>query len=212
MKHRNRTLFKSYFPPLIQGGIKTQTRRILDPQPPASCPGGIHYIRRDQVVSAPKMEKDLIIWEEDGKNVPVDNPFGGSGDLIGVTQTWATSTEFDKLKPTELPDDCPIYLKDDGVKDWERQADGNLIGRWRSPLFMPNRFIQTWAEIDHMWVEFLHDISEQDIQAEGIMDLDFLKGIQPFERWRELWEKINGKESFEANPLVVAIKFKTLDR
>lgn len=86
------------------------------------------------------------------------------GTLCYVKEAWRTRIGFDSLKPTELPDNAPIYYEADG-QHWA--ADG----RYRHARFMPRRFARHWVEVTANRVERLGEISEEDAVAEGIEPL-----------------------------------------
>ncbi|MCY1314634.1 hypothetical protein D9M70_653080 [compost metagenome] len=78
-------------------------------------------------------------------------------------------------------------------------------------------------EITDVRVERLQDISEEQAVAEGVDRPENIKNVdvwdgaeralfnamnQPRDRFRRIWEDINGAESWESNPWVWAISFK----
>jgi hypothetical protein len=95
------------------------------------------------------------------------------------------------------------YLDD---QPWKVEKNTHRSLGWfkRSPLFMPKTFARHWLEIMDVKHERLHDISEQDARQEGCR-----RGIYGF---RLLWIKINGEDSWNANPMVRAVTFKLLDK
>jgi hypothetical protein len=103
---------------------------------------------------------------------------------------------------------------------WVREA-------WKPSIHMPKNAARIWLEVTDVKVERLHDISEEDAKAEGVG-----AGFQMNAGWPDylhiqngvcsvtqdtasvsfgtLWEFINGKESWEANPWVWVVSFKVL--
>lgn len=72
-------------------------------------------------------------------------------------------------------------------------------------------------EITNVRVERLNDISEEDARAEGCQgglqpypDDDPTRPIEPQQEFKELWQSIHGKGSWESNPWVWVIEFKVL--
>ena len=70
-------------------------------------------------------------------------------------------------------------------------------------------------EITDIRVERLQDISEQQALAEGVMsaerDIDpDGNGYSPLELFGGLWVKLNGMDSWSANPWVWVIEFKRI--
>jgi len=95
---------------------------------------------------------------------------------------------------------------------------------WKSPIFMPRWASRFTLENVAVRVERLQDISEADARAGGICELSLQQG-EPGAWWtadpkkpdiagqtaicayRKLWEKINGPDSWDANPYVWVVEF-----
>lgn len=92
--------------------------------------------------------------------------------------------------------------------------------------FMPKKYARIFLEITEVRVERLQDISEADAIAEGVELLlpgnsmgyrsyavsNGGGGVFPYVSFKTLWQKINGPESWEANPWVWCISFKRIER
>jgi hypothetical protein len=77
-------------------------------------------------------------------------------------------------------------------------------------MFMPRWASRITLEVTGVRVERLQDIREADIWAEGcsLGDRDLIETTQdPLTWYRDLWESINGKGSWAANPWVWVIEF-----
>jgi len=81
---------------------------------------------------------------------------------------------------------------------------------------IPRKFSRITLEVTGVRAERLLEITEEDAMAEGV-SLPFRgeaaprqKFPGPVELFRELWEKINGSGSWEANPWVWKISFKRI--
>lgn len=182
--------------PMVQAilaGRKTQTRRVVKPiQSDPRCLPPRHM--------APYMwggvqERDgngLPCWIGTHPNYPTgvkwfSCPYGGLGDRLWIRETYA------------CPDGDVLY-----------RADGDIDPRhwrWHSPRYMPRSASRILLEITHVRVEHLQDITEADIQAEGL-DIapnpydEFTDGFQ------SLWDRINGKHyPWRSNPWVWVITF-----
>lgn len=99
----------------------------------------------------------------------------------------------------------------------------------RSPIFMPRRASRLTLLVTDVRVERLQDISEGDAAAEGVElesadpPFHYVPGIWPHSitavgveepggrhaarSFAKLWGHINGSESWQANPWVVAVTF-----
>ena len=75
---------------------------------------------------------------------------------------------------------------------------------WKPSIFMPRSASRILLEITDIRVERLHDISADDEKKEGIYS-----PIHELLFWA-LWQKINGPESWDANPWVWVITFKKI--
>lgn len=177
---------------------KTQTRRVVKPQPEKSP------VRTYQWKWTPK-PKHSVSW-----NGPVrvdcphcsiwtkHCPYGTVGDRLWVRETHMIS--FGEI----------AYAA----------TDQHLVGcdKWRPSIHMPRWASRLTLEITGVRVERLQEISDSDAMAEGVpcepvFDTD--RGIdgQVFARkeFQSLWQSINGPESWAANPWVWVIEFKRID-
>ena len=101
------------------------------------------------------------------------------GDSVYAKEPWATIPEYDHLKPSELPDDAPIYFEVDTntFKDDPRHYT-IFPGRTRSAMFMPKRFARIWRPITAVGCERVLSISPEDVKREGFESrLGFLLAI-----------------------------------
>jgi len=124
-----------------------------------------------------------------------------------------------------------VYVKETFLKEdiSSNLPDGlKKSPRWVSGRFMPKSAARIFLEITDVKVERLHDISINDAIAEGIEVLsipglpehvvpfkDYLNDDNYFQRsdysFQSLWEKTNGKKSWDANPWVWVYEFKKID-
>lgn len=67
-----------------------------------------------------------------------------------------------------------------------------------------------WLKITGIKVERLHDITSNDIKAEGVSyTVDYYCDL--FEQWQKLWISIYGKESFDNNDFVLTYTFERIN-
>ncbi len=109
-------------------------------------------------------------------------------------------------------------LKDNGHSIVYR-IDGCLVpeikrgfkrGSTRSPLFMPRYVSRITLEITDIRVERLQDINRGDCMAEGCPFPNIAKETDPVKWFSDLWESINGPDSWDKNPWVWVIEFKPI--
>jgi hypothetical protein len=147
-------------------------------------------------------------------------PKANVGDVI-----WVRETFFDT---TNVPQ-AELFR---GVGKYIYKADNANIGfnKWKPSLFMPKKACRMWLEVTGVRVEKLQDISEEDAENEGIYDMFHGKDIagnayfnymdkkggwdsvadNAVHSFSTLWESINGKGSWDANPFVWVYDFKVM--
>ena len=142
-------------------------------------------------------------------------PYGKIGDRLWVRESFRLST-WDDCSCYEMCSckiGAPMYSADfNGDKDW---------GPWKPSIHMPRSASRINLEIKNIKVERLQDITEKDAQAEGIYWDNFCpSGVlsgwcpgafdSPIEAFVDLWQSINGPESWSENPFVWVVEFKTV--
>lgn len=220
----------------ILEGRKTQTRRVVTPQPEIRLTG---YDHGHWSVRCPHGAKGSSRSGECGVS------FGGSTDLGGE---WEYLGRFSDgyHRPIHGPIRCPHGVPGDRL--WVREtfgilsfggscaqiryaADGKqaIVGDSKLPnriknvqsIHMPRNVCRITLEITDVRVQRLKDISEEDIIAEGCDgDYSWASGAARCDasgdliqnQFESLWISINGIESWEANPWVWAITFKVLTK
>lgn len=203
--------------PMVQAileGRKTQTRRVLKPQP----------LVHNEVIKMPipmdEYSKILKQYVKKGYTeiytkgvlqgmIAPKCPFGEVGDTIWVRETWQHTSEFGINNQDENAG--YIYKASENGKDWEENTEG---WKWKPSIFMPKDACRIFLKITNIRVERLQDISELDAECEGAkkMQLEHLGGAFPNHKsgFESLWQSINGKESWDSNPYVWVIEFETI--
>jgi hypothetical protein len=136
------------------------------------------------------------------------------GDKVWVREAWSGPYEFQHIPPSQrhsvATPNGPILIDD--VWYW---ADGEIkegdYERPRPSIHMPRWASRLTLLVDAIKIERLQDISEQDAFAEGIDRLVYPQRGDwewPQRRFAELWGSINGTQSWDANPWVIALKFR----
>lgn len=87
----------------------------------------------------------------------------------------------------------------------------DTICKWKPSIFMPRKASRILLEITDITIEKVQDISEKDAFEEGVRDINLEQCAPGFglcqARFKQLWEKINGVESWKKNPFVWVITF-----
>jgi hypothetical protein len=206
-------LFSGQMVCALLDGSKTQTRRIVKPQPPMGT--------RD-VFTFHHPSPRTHYWAFDGDSLldwAYPCPQGDLGDRLYVREAWQHSNH--PLGPYEP--DCDVfyradYLDDPLGADLERSADG-VRRQWRPSIHMPRAASRITLEVTGVRMERLNDISEDDARAEGCapawLDVngeDVNAYGQPTYRqgFARLWRDINGAGSWDANPWVWVVDFQRI--
>lgn len=172
--------------PMVRGildGRKTQTRRIIKPQPYKN--GDTWHYNKKSFGNSPPNEVC---------NSPIPGlkcPYGQPGDLLWVRETWAPA----------MGEICFKADYSDKVLSEKRNK-----GLWKPSIHMPKAAARLWLKITDVRVERLHDISEKDAIAEGCTRTRKEDYSAEWD-FADLWESIYGGESWEANPWVWVIVF-----
>lgn len=177
----------------ILRGDKTQTRRVIKPQP--------------RQVS----DESPLIQTIGHKLIALQKqycPYGVPGDLLWVREAfcYAMTTGYD--------------AREDGGEYWYRATDKGQVdtedGGWIPSIFMPKCACRLWLRVKSVRVQRVQDISEEGALAEGIEchcntgQSEYDKcSLTPQEHFANLWDSINGKRGYgwEVNPWVWVIEF-----
>lgn len=210
----------------ILDGRKTQTRRVLKPQPePPPMEGGKWHVRnrhggcfcpeRDigtiAVPYCPIAEGDEL-WVREAFNVYC---FGGDDCTI----TYEADKRYWQVGPVSgiIPD--PSLAAYFTMLDKLRGKKG---GRNFPSIHMPRWASRITLRVTAVKVERLQDISEEDAKAEGVephpkepewwSSYTSPDNFAPFatHSFATLWEAINGPSSWDANPWVAAYSFERI--
>jgi hypothetical protein len=185
-------LFSAPMVRAILEGRKTQTRRVVKPQPPAEC---AHYYGRQGTYSglavprhywctaesleqAEALDQEYLFWPSN------DDTEGGdefTGDIYGAGgMECPYGSEENCLKAADRlwvreawafgihamaaarDEDGPFVYAADG------STQGRLCDRWRPSIHMPRAASRITLEVTSVCVERLQDISEADAIAEGV--------------------------------------------
>lgn len=197
------------------GTGKTQTRRLLKPQPPewatfCQQPDMLNVEHRwvpsrlwrwSEPEQTPR--RALRAWPVDaeGEHYWMRLPWQ-VGDRLWVRESWRTLQKVDCLKPRDLADDRSKVTYE---ADPENRNPLWAFGKRRPSLFMPRWASRLTLLVTDVRVERLQDISEEDAKAEGAA------GMPTWGCHRNgfyaIWLDIHGHESWQANPWVVAVTF-----
>lgn len=199
----------------IMDGRKTQTRRIVKPQP--------------------KLETDAWFSDGGGSGRWVGSgpseatggtrqtwgwapcPYGQDGDALWVRENFRLPLDYEEAGT------LPKYVPRDATMRYEATTGLNFpladFGKLRPAIHLPRQHSRTILTIRDISVERLQDITEADAQAEGAdrlgLDEDGRFHANPLGTFycgfAGIWCHINGRASWEANPFVWVIDWSAPD-
>ena len=188
-------LFSDEMVQAILSGTKTQTRRLVKPQP------------INGAEPKPKFNVGDVLWVREA----------WQGPLVDCD----LETDGFKMQDFHKPEFCAYRASRDSNDHYN--ADGDRVNQWKPSLFMPRWASRLQLEVTAIRMERLNDISEDNADAEGVLacdgmfdDADYCRiakeigsaigDLKPF--FVQLWQSIYGPESWSLNPWVWVIEFK----
>lgn len=204
-------------------GNKTQTRRIFK-EPKGSVL---------EEISAPWL-RPTVWFPEKEKSVLLDCPFGMTGDLIYVRETFqGPLVDFEESEACaenmhlfENPNYCK-YRATDPIPEFS-DLNGETHYGWKPSIHMPRWASRLTLKITDVRVERIQDISKEDAKAEGVKSkrpdnnpvyLDYLNSSKSRTEWfmnptysfKSLWKSIYGP-SWDKNEWVWVIDFEVIHK
>ncbi|AUX87028.1 hypothetical protein C3F34_13965 [Acinetobacter sp. ACNIH2] len=190
-------LFNAPMVKAILEGRKTQTRRSISPQPSLVMGEGKHstYAYRGGMYAL-----DLYA---SNSNILSKCPFGKIGDRLWVRETFRLF-DSEECPHADFPCGCPSW----GTPLYRASHDCGDGEKWTPSIHMPRSASRILLEITKIRVERLQDISESDYLKEGVGSPILRYCKKP--KFMQLWESINGADSWAANPWVWVVEFKVI--
>ena len=217
----------------ILSGEKTQTRRVMKPQPgkewyPYYGLTEIHGHNSDGELD-PSIVKGHGFCQPDGSEGHVC-PYGTPGDRLWVREAFRLPAQYDNTSPSDYLEAPPEPLHGGAVK---YESDDTAVpmpswmegewGRKRPSIHMPKVLCRIRLRIEEVRVERVQEISYSDAEAEGMYgkytqgDLDSGEewwlgtkyGASTIDQFRVLWDEINESRGYgwDANPFCWCLTF-----
>lgn len=186
---------------------KTQTRRVVKPQPRTytAFHRFLKYLKW-KVIDAEYFAAKIFM-------IPLC-PYGRVGDRLWVRETWFPMQDIKACAVEGEPIEI-VYKADwdaDGISRDEARDVG--VDRWRPSIFMPRWASRITLEITNVRVEQVQDISGKDAIAEGWpQHLELFPTINAESKARiwfwSVWNSINAKRGFDwdINPWAWVVEF-----
>ncbi|CAI2080637.1 Uncharacterised protein [Serratia ficaria] len=195
----------------ILEGRKTQTRRVMKPQPEPCYRGG-HWWPSNTFKTMLHIEEQMQNGQGGWKGLVGDAcPFGQVGDRLWVRETFMDLTGTG-IEATTGKFEGFAYRTDTPAGSYGDEVRKEYGLKWTPSLHMPRKACRILLEITAVRVERLNDISHDDAKAEGCCYgrgggvPDF--AVTPADHFPTLWASIYGEESWSANPWVWVIEFR----
>ena len=186
-------LFNGEMVRAILDGRKTQTRRIVKPQPGA------------------QMEQVLI-----NNRGEWPCPLGQVGDRLWVRETFQPfldAYDIDCMPNVDYQTGKGYkisYPATDGIDEFQDIDSGDIKSTCKPSIHMPRWASRITLEITDVRIERLQSISEADAKAEGVEPAECC--LAHYHGFSKLWQNVYGSESWEANPWVWVIEFRRVEK
>lgn len=185
-------LFNTEMVQAIQAGRKTQTRRIIKPQPVWD---GISCFHISKYGCWEEGRNDRIFSAEN--NWPIN-----TGDILWVRETW---------RPIEASSAgwCRIEYKAGGTEDFKKViAVPKYQEPWHPSIHMPKQAARIFLRVKDVRVDRLRNMGYSDLANEG---------FGSWERFISLWDSTIKPEDgylydWNANPWVWVIEFERCEK
>lgn len=201
---------------------KTQTRRVVKPQPELN--GTIH----DRIPAwwwpTKASEAGYIHTDESSlrRIMEGDCPYQ-VGMNLWVREAWRAHVDGGTLLLNYRADDT---VREFQLADIAKPRDSLLRWTWKPPMHMPRFACRISLRLTGVRVERLQEISEADAQAEGVEEIDNPdydsddpcddRPTSYIAAFAELWDEINGKRAkghycWESNPFCWVLAFERVE-
>lgn len=194
----------------ILAGTKTQTRRVIKPQPECTDPGGRWTFCMSSTNKSQEGKFDFEVPDPNGRIytdrdretrlVSVKCPYGLFGDRL-----WVREKCIIHQVPCEFDPEGVVYYAADF-------APGATAESWTPSIHMPRWASRITLEITGVRVQRLQDITPDDAFTEGVKPNVTASEPDILTPYRELWDKINAKRGFgwDTNPWVWVVEFQAV--
>lgn len=187
-------LFDTKMVRAILDGRKTQTRRVIKPQP-----------------TNPRWNNVGWLGWDDGHGYRMKPPCE-PGDILWVRETWNHVYTYDDSDKAIEETGRYVYFADDPMPFtyWVDTDTGEHKDRmpWRPSIHMPLEAARIFLRVTDVRVERLQDIDDDGVVAEGLEI-----GAQFDELWNRTLSKSNrAMFGWDANPWVWVIEFERCNK
>lgn len=202
--------------PMVQAeleGRKTQTRRIIKSRHESGLFTVSRRVSDGQITNICSLD-----WNERNCDKDIICPYGKPGDILWVKETFTILDWWEDSKAVQVMyEDGKTLVGQLTEREWLKFKKWKQKEGRKSSLFMFKSLSRIWLKVTNVRVERLQDISEEDAITEGV-DFRYDKdeyGLVIYDgkakrMFEELWQSINGPESWDLNPYVWVVEFEVL--
>ncbi|MGL4404654.1 MAG: hypothetical protein ACRCT6_02775 [Notoacmeibacter sp.] len=177
------------------------------------------------------MRANLTGTKTETRRMPKKNgkPRFAVGDIGYAQEAWRLECHLNIFSPLKCSPSAVYFEADDS---WHAIGNGDKVvsfgigadestrrgGRVRASMHLPEKFTRFKFRVLECEFQKLHDITELQAIAEGVVDShEFYKGaahlpgrILAITAYFDLWEEINGQGSWVLNPMIERIRYERI--
>lgn len=192
----------------LYAGRKTQTRRLINPQPQTfetdqgPCDVGLYLDEsgRNRIVTGRVITTQAVGF------APKDRLYVREAAAIASIFTDVAEIRYkthESASHNEFVEQIPVAKIGCAQATWPK---------YRPSIHMPRAWSRLWLDVTNVHVERLQDITEADALAEGIDRLEYPETGDwgwPQQRYADLWNSLHTTDGtrWEDNPWIVALTF-----
>lgn len=214
-------LFNTPMVRAVLDGIKTETRRLIKPQPCMQLAYISAGFKAGRWGYPP--EKAWESWGEQFKHPDsfpkkeaekLWNPPFCADDVLYVRETFAP------LYKDKTSDEIVGYMyKEQTLEEYDAMyPDGKdyyWSGKWKPSIHMPKEAARIWLKVKNVCVERLHEMVLANVLMEGIQEAGSYE--ETWDLWHQTWDstiKPTDRPAYgwAANPWVWVVKFERIER
>ena len=186
-------LFSGAMVRAILDGKKTQTRRVIKPQPLG-----------DYLYLSDINPQYACFTGSSARRCP----YGKVGDRLWVRETFCIVNDREFGGGLWVDYRATPRYSEEAPAGWENAPNDIAALKWKPSIHMPKGASRINLEITNIRVERIQDISDNDIEFEGVEV--FGDSIVRKTLFTDLWNKINKKRGYgwDKNPWVWVVTFK----
>ena len=183
-------LFSTSMVQAILDGRKTQTRRVIKPQPNSKA----EY--KGTEIGKHVFETDIDMWH-------IKSPYQ-PGQVLWVRETWSMIDD--------MPYDNYVYRTDYGTT--EDDSFPPSMFKWKPSIHMPREAARIFLKVKGVRVERVQDITEDEAIKEGAKAYgqNNCSGTSARIAFAEIWDKTTTEHEWRTNPWVWVYEFERISK